>query len=54
MICIYSYRGFTISQDTKTSKCSIIYPNEKESSVYCFSLDSAFRFIDEMKEGEIK
>jgi len=45
---IYSYKGFTISHNILNGLFYITYPNEIENSVYCMSLDKAYRFIDEM------
>lgn len=47
---IYSYKGYTITQNILTSICYITYPNEKESSIYTKSLKNAYRFINEMED----
>ena len=50
---VYSYFGYTITQDITSGRCYITYPNETESSVFTHSLDKAYEFIEEMIRGEI-
>lgn len=44
---IYSYKGYTIT-DKHDGKFQITYPNELEPSVYTYSLEKAYQFIEEM------
>lgn len=50
---IYSYFGYTITQDIMSGRCYITYPNETESSIFTHSLDKAYEFIEQMIRGEI-
>ena len=48
---VYSYCGYTITQNFMTGRCDITYPNEIESSIYTYSLEKAYQFVDEMVRG---
>ena len=48
---VWCYKGYTISHNVMSNKFYITYPNEIDSSVYTFSLEKAYDFIDEM-DGE--
>lgn len=48
---VYSYCGYTITQNIMTGRCDITYPNEIESSIYTYSLEKAYQFVDEMVRG---
>lgn len=47
LVFVYSYKGYTIT-DKHDGKFQITYPNEIEPSIYTYSLEKAYQFIDEM------
>ena len=49
MYFVYNYKGYTIAQNTSSGRCDITFPNESESSVYTYSLETAYKFVNEME-----
>lgn len=47
---IYSYLGYTISQNISSGICYITYPNEIEASIYTRTLGKAYQFVNEMTQ----
>lgn len=47
IIFIYSYKGYTIT-NKHDGEFQITYPNENEPSVYTYSLEKAYQFVNEM------
>lgn len=54
---VYSYKGYTITQDIMTGHCSIVYPDNTsgESDMKTKSLTRAYNFIDAReKQNEVR
>lgn len=49
MIIVYSYKGYTITYND--GKFWITYPEDEEPSIYAFSLEKAYQFVDEMEDA---
>lgn len=52
MYFVYSYKGYTIVLNTASGRCDITFPDdpiENGPAGYTYSLEAAYKFIDEME-----
>ena len=54
MFFIYSYKGYTITQNIMLGTCYITYPDNQtgNSDITTNSLDKAYKFVDEMEDNK--